>query len=405
MSLAAQAFPNDFSVGDATGPSLWPVTQKWSWKMEQEYSQWVRENLTPDFYIKYQVPTVCVDVVYTLRWIFAREHGLPAANTIYEMVERSNGQKEKVYRLFTNYSRFPNDHLPTAPEWNKDRRFLAALDYLVHHANSPLLWTDSYPIAINNESLLPGAYHINKDANVAHTMIIWQVNHDPDEIPVITLSSTEPRIVRPLNQYMYVETQADPHHLAILRMRWPIVSNEHQIYLQARPLMPYFSMEQFDRSFAQAPRHDFWQEIFHRVDPQVNFAPLAMESLVQIEKMLAIRKTTVDQGYEFCKQHGPCREGTKEWDDWSTPGLDARIKGNISVFEQLRDNVEDHEALDIELKRIFVLGDGLYLSLGDLIDHFTDDDDDRQKYSSNPNDDMFKRWGFTQPQKIQSKNP
>lgn len=51
---------------------LWKHTQEWSWDWEIKYGEWVTQNITIDFFQKYNIPTDCADLAYIARWIFSR---------------------------------------------------------------------------------------------------------------------------------------------------------------------------------------------------------------------------------------------------------------------------------------------------------------------------------------------
>ena len=133
----------DYFVGAG---GIWPVTQRWSPQWEEVYSKWVEESLTPDFFVKAGFATACSDVEYALRWIFARNNGLPAANRLMTGEWFTSRSLRDAWR-----------RLPTAPEWYKDRRFMAALTYLTHHTFTHTLWNDSYPIALEKRRFSSGS--------------------------------------------------------------------------------------------------------------------------------------------------------------------------------------------------------------------------------------------------------
>src|SRR3972149_6191896 len=61
---------------------VWKVGERrWTSEEERRYGQWVEENLTEDFFIRYQIPIDCADVPYAVRWIYARIAHPPAAAT------------------------------------------------------------------------------------------------------------------------------------------------------------------------------------------------------------------------------------------------------------------------------------------------------------------------------------
>ena len=338
------------SMSGSSGNTLWEVKNEWNWDWELKYSKWITENLTPDFFTRARVATACSDIAYDLRWIFTRENNLPAANHL------TTGE------LFTQRSvRDSWQHLPSAKEWYNDQRFRAALNYLNEHTFTHTLWADSYPILINKDSLIPGAYHVNKDKDHGHTMVVWRVSDLPQEIPVVTLSSTTPRAVRDLDAFMYLEAKSDIRHLALLRMRWPVFKG-NQLELTPSDQMPSYSLEQFSPSFVAAPRTKFWEEIFNRIDPNLNFEVIAVKSLQQLIPMFQKRVNLVTDGYAHCSHH-QCPTGSQGYEDWSTDSRDNRIQSVHDVFEAFQSKAEDKSQFGPLLDQVIVHVEGRDLTL------------------------------------------
>jgi hypothetical protein len=366
--------------GQKTAPydGLWPVTHEWSLDWESEYARWISREFTVDFFVKANFQTACSDVAYALRWIFAREHGLPAANRL------TTGE------WFTNRSlRDAWRRLPTDRDWSKDRRFLAALSYLTHHTFTHTLWNDSYPIAMNLQFLTPGAYHVNRDATSGHTMIVSRVGTKTDEIPLITLSSTTPRAVRHLNEYMYTENKSDIKHLALLRMRWPQFTKSGVTLIKPE-LMPGYSLEQFDPSFVMAPRTRFWEEIFFRLNPQMNYDVVTNMMLTEVISMLQLRESKVNEGFNLCRPHR-CPNGSSGWEDWSTVSLDQRLRNAIGIFDEFLAYVSNKSMIENSLKVPVIHYNGIAVNLDQAMGLWRS-----SKYTSDPADSIAKRWGFDQ---------
>src|SRR5512139_1206226 len=123
---------------------VWEVGDRcWTVEEERRFEKWVEETITEDFFIRYQIPTYCADVVSVFLWIYARLAHLPAA--------ASTREGRWVGHWSTDWK-----HLPTHPEWHRDERFRAALRYLL-----PMTWTgtlplDTYPVRISSDSITPG---------------------------------------------------------------------------------------------------------------------------------------------------------------------------------------------------------------------------------------------------------
>lgn len=356
--------------------TLWEVTNEWSWEWEVKYAEWVTATLDKYWWQQHGIATDCADVAYSARWIFARINGLPMANRL------GNGQ------WFTYRSVKPEwKKLPTAADWDKDKRFLAALNYMLDFVFTHSLWNDSYPIAINADSLRPGAHHLHLSDTTGHTQFIYRVGLQPDEIPILTLNSTIPRAARELMEFLYFESAAARDEVAFLRMRWPVWVNG-QPSLIPKTQMPFHSEEQWDPAFVQQPRTQFWEEVFHRLNPNLDFDLVAMKSLRQLKEMFENRIQVVDDGYKVCART-PCKPGTANYENWSTPHRDERIAGNINTHNMITNYVRNPDQLKPLLETPILNQEGFIFTLEQLMMAFQ-----MNMYSSDPNDDPVIRWGI-----------
>lgn len=147
---------------EVPGTTLWKVENQWSTEWENKYAQWVRENVGPDFFQRYKISTDCADIAFAFRWIFARNNALPAANKL-------PGSSS----MFTHESLKQEwAKLPTDSEWSKDKRFLAALNYLMRMVYTHSLMDDSYPIKISKETFIEGTHHLSIYEHSGHTLFV-----------------------------------------------------------------------------------------------------------------------------------------------------------------------------------------------------------------------------------------
>lgn len=355
---------------------LWTVTQEWNWNWELRFAEWVKTELDSTWWTRHAIATDCADAVLSARWIFARIHGLPAANHLI------------TGHWFTYRSVKPEwEALPTATEWYDDQKFLAALDYLLSQAFTQSLWEDSYPIAINPQALIPGAYHVRAYDDTGHVQLVYQIGLQPDQIPILTLNSTIPRRVRDLTEYVFLDAATHASAGGFMRMRWP-QWNADVVSFVADELMPHFSWEQFDPRFVRGGRKHFWEEVFYRLNPGANLEMLSERSLIQVRDLYLARIPVVEEGYTYCRAHS-CSEGTLDWNAWSTPSRDKRIASSIGVFESLYQRTGGTERIRRLLSQdILSLGRDEY-SLNQLIQIWN-----RHAYSSDPNVPIRRRWGL-----------
>lgn len=376
---ALQKLPTDnVPLRNKNGVTLWPITNQWNWDWELRFTEWVKTELNSTWWKSNGISTDCADVVLSARWIFARNNGLPVANHLI------------TGHWFTHESVKPEwENLPTAADWHQDQRFLAALDFLLSQAFTHSLWRDSYPVAINKQSLLPGGYHVHLDSDSGHVQFVYQIGLQRDQIPVLTLNSTVPRELRDLFEYVFAGADSYPEGNGFTRMRWPIVSGA-DVSLVPSEQMPHYSLEQFEQDFVQSPRLYFWEEVFHRLNPNANFDLIARKTLRQVADSFKARIPVVEKGYEICSAN-PCLEGSLEYEAWSTPSRDARILAGIGVYENLMPYVTDWAAIREILYEPILELEGYHYSynLNELIGVWKEG-----RYSSNPNDEPRHRWGF-----------
>jgi len=358
------------------GLTLWTVTNEWDWNWEIKYADWVKREIDPHWWKANNISTDCADVVYSARWIFARIHGLPMANHLISG------------HIFSHKSvRSGWERLPTAPEWQNDQRFLAALEYLLTKAYTHTLWKDSYPVAITKSAMLPGGYHLRIDQTTGHTQFIWKVGTIPEELPLLTLNSTVPRELRDMMEFVFFEYTSDAAGSGFVRMRWPVFES-NGIRFVAPELMPYYSVEQFGSRFIQGGRNFFWEEVYFRLNPRANFDKIALKSAQQIVEQFKARVPVVEQGYRFCSAT-PCIAGTPEYDTWSTPSRDRRITQAIEVFDALSPMISVWTPITAALRTQILTMDWRTYNAGDFASKWR-----AREFTSNPNDPPRVRWGL-----------
>src|SRR5688500_10565880 len=61
--------------------ALWKAERAWDEAEEAAFGEWVEKNVDADFFVRARLAHDCADILYALRWIYARERRLPAAAT------------------------------------------------------------------------------------------------------------------------------------------------------------------------------------------------------------------------------------------------------------------------------------------------------------------------------------
>ncbi len=225
------------------GKPLWvPVKNSWSAQDEADYSAWVSSTVTVDFVYGSSLSVDCADWAMLVRWVYARDHRLPMANSL-----AGSGQ------LFGHFSSNAEwDQLPSDPDWRKDQRFQAAMAYLLNSTFTHSLWHDLYPVVINRNYVRPGTIFLFLRPDNGHTQTIksLDVNYDlcGNSDCFVTYWSTEPA-----SQDAVASIIREPDtfggmgnvYSGFLGWRWPRVNAHGQWELTPATAMPGYSTMQY----------------------------------------------------------------------------------------------------------------------------------------------------------------
>ncbi|HVJ63829.1 MAG TPA: hypothetical protein VM901_01095 [Bdellovibrionota bacterium] len=372
-AVAAQSRPLIAPPMDAAAEPLWKATREWDSHWELEFSKWIVANVDENFFVKHQIATDCADVAYVLRWVFARLHSLPAANRL-----AGSGQLLTNQHMRSEWSR-----LPTHPDWAKDRRLRAALDYIMNNTYTHTLLRDSYPVAITTEAFSAGSYHVVIRGTTGHTQYIYRSSGNAFGLPFMLFSSTVPRAIRKVSAHFYWgEQPTDPKTSGFVRMRWPQSGS-----LREASTHPWFSLDQYSKDFFGSEKN-FGLALVKKLDPSFDVVKVAGQIVSDIKAQILERVNVVAEGYAFCKSN-PCPPGSKNYDDWSTPSRDGRIAehlGNsdaiLSLCNKCGDLVKNfhQETFNVEGESVSMLAAAAIFR--------------RNLYSSDPKDPPQIRWGL-----------
>jgi hypothetical protein len=366
----------------AEAAGLWTAENKWDLSWERKFSDWVSSEIDAKFFTRYKLATDCADVLYTLRWIFARMNKL-------EMANRLAGSGD----YFTHRSlRSSWAQLPTADKWYEDRRFLAALNYLMDNTFTHSLMDDSYPIVIDRQAVVEGVYHLDLHRDSGHTQIIYRTDRTPGVmLPFIIMQSTVPRKVREVSMGgFWYRTQPLEGKGGLLRMRWPVFSSGG-VSLVRGDQMPFFSREQYDPKFLRTPKTSYNHEVYLRLNPNLDFKKVLEEAYISLKMMFSERIQVVEEGFKACPNRS-CAPDSQKYDDWSTPSRDARILDLINQIGVIAQSVRAAGPPPFVNEPFFELdgaGTDKY-SLAALISAWNG-----ERYSSDPNDIPVRRWGVS----------
>lgn len=361
------------------GTVLWTATQSWNWEWEKRYADWIATEVDAQFFKKHDLATDCADVLYALRWIFARIHKL-------EMASRLAGSGDF---LTHRSARSSWASLPTHEDWSKDRRFRAALDYLLDNTFTHSLMTDSYPIKISREAVTEGVYHLDIFRETGHTQILHRLDSRGQSIlPFLIIQSTVPRKVRELSVagFWYTE-QPKPGKGGLLRMRWPSFSSRG-VSLLASEKMPFYSLEQYAPDFRRSDKTPYNQEVYLRINPSLDFRQVLGEAWESIKAMYRARVSVVEEGYAHCSRVS-CAPGTPDEDLWSTPTRDGRITELLAQIESIRMVLGEFGQSGNMSEPVVELFGETY-TLGMLVQTWR-----QKRFSSDPNHTPERRWAVS----------
>lgn len=364
------------------GFSIWKVTRSWNASWERKYAKWLEEEVSPDFFVDYNIPSDCADIIVALRWIFSRNNGLPAAHHLA-------GSR----KLLTNYTyKSTWGNLPKANNWHEDRRFMSSLRYLMRNTYTGSLKYDVYPIKIEKEHFRPGSIHLSTKL-ARHAMLFksFELNKDSKEAVKIIESTLPVKVRRLYEKPFLIGSVEPPAGGGIVNLRWAIVT-ESGISLRSTSGMPGFSMEQYEEDFLDIAFGLFNLSVMAKMNPNITdgtFLDLMADGL---KSELNKRDFLVIDGYAFCKKNN-CRPGTTNYFNWSTPSRDKKIKGVIRGMKTVLKNSDDDLEDDFRkiLNKPFTIRSlfGSQFPIGEIIYIF-----ENNGFSSDPRDIPSKRWGL-----------
>ena len=155
--------------------AVWKTQNQWSPEWERKYREWVKQEWDEKYFTRKDTPFEglkldCADTVYSMRIIYSYWNKLPFA-----MVDPTGGKK-----LITNeMSRFDTIE-------DEGRRARAFLSYIYGVASTQSLPADTYPAAINLDSVNSGSLLLTDHAS-HHSWTIKQLL--PTGVPHLIYSS------------------------------------------------------------------------------------------------------------------------------------------------------------------------------------------------------------------------
>ena len=342
----------------------------------------MEKNITEGFFIRHKIRVDCADVPYAVRWIYSRVAHLPAAATTKD--------GHLIGHWMTRWG-----HLPTHPEWDKDRRFQAALALVLAETTTRTLPADTYPVRIAPDSVTPGtAFFITE----SHSGVIGHVSLDGTQAhPLQTWEATVPAKLQKLSLKNFLSPRPESTiYSGLVKFRWPIIDNGTWKYLPSRK-HPFYSDEQYGSDFYEGYA-DFVDAVARRIDP-TDYDPWdKFEKVMKnTTRFLGDRIPIVSAGYERCRKGG-CPEGSDLWEIHSTPGRDGMV---FLLMDHLRKIIETN-SLDPE--KVKMKMESILIPISkDRSVTFTHVYENCLWLSPHPEDSIEARWGLKKCDMIFSK--
>ncbi|MCB0349908.1 MAG: hypothetical protein KDD38_01920 [Bdellovibrionales bacterium] len=365
------------------GAPIWAGQNNWSQAWEQKFSQWLTaEAQDPHFFVKIGVSVDCADVVYGLRWIFARQNDLKMAVHSHEGIFTNESENE----LWS--------HLSTDSDWRRDSRFLSSLDWVMRRTYTKSLLLESYPVEISADAFQAGTMYVNIE-NGHHAQIIVSTDYkNKKNMPLRFLVGTVPRSKNPLKLVNYwAGHQSTDQKSGFRKFLWPVKQNG--VWSFTRPdQMPHYSLEQYDPDLMNGSSLTYSGYIYQKIKPNLNNLAKIERGLEELVEYIQSRVQIVEDGYQFCVNRPSCRDvASQDYDDWSTPSRDARIADLFVEVTTDVNNSNDKKANRLwkkftENTEVFRF-EGQPISLAEIYEIWSE-----KLYSSEPYDLPARRWGL-----------
>ena len=366
---------------DESPDQVWEVgDRRWTVEEEHRFEKWVDETITEDFFIRHKIPTDCADAVYAIRWIYARIEHLPAAATTSD--GKLMGHWSTDWKL-----------LPRHSDWPQDKRFRAALHYMLSATWTGTLPHDTYPVRISPDSATPGTLLMTK----SHVVMVGHVSLGGSQAhPLQTWESMLPVKVRKLILRNFFSPRPESTlHSGLVKFRWPVFENDGWEYLPVKE-HPFYSEEQYSPHFYEGSGN-FVEAVAKRIDP-IDYEPT--EKMVNvmgtITRLLKERVSIVLAGYQKCHKGG-CPEGSDLWEIHRTLDRDEMI---VLLMDHLSQIIELNH-LDKELTRKMMEAISIDISENRSVT-FYDVYQNCSWLSPHPKDSIEARWGLKRCEMIQA---
>lgn len=367
--------------------AVWQTREQWTPEWEKKFGAWVAgPEWHKDFFVQagplQGLKLDCADAVYSMRLIFAAKHGLP-----FVIKDPTGGSRKITNEMGRWDSQSANQKL---------RSFVT---YIYGVTSTRSLPNDTYPVEVSRQAMGAGAL-ILTDSKSRHT---WTVKYISDTgVPFLlsrSLPPTTPMFEHyefPPADYVFSGGLSPERNSGFRRFRQPAYIGKSAWEV------PGYSTEQYKIPLSS------WNETMQR--------KLATRSETIEERMTRLLEGTcrlardraliVGMGDRFLSQMNKTCMNDTQYDDYSTPGRDKRLKMTFSEFARDAQMSQGKLSSTLEAKINNVMlgensvnsslaycpvsiGAGLNLTLGQVYERLIEG-----KFSTSPHDTLKMRWGF-----------
>jgi hypothetical protein len=292
------------------GKPLWELSKpQWTQADEDDYSQWFANQVGVDFLSDSDLVADCADMGLLFRWVYARNHQLPIANTL-----SGSGA------LFGHFSSSADwDKLPQDPDWKKDERFKAALRYLFNNTFTRTVVADLYPTIVSPQYVRTGSMFMIIRPTSGHTQTLHKVDlaagittfwgNEPASIKIFeTPIDLELGMKETFGMWRWVEqTQTKDG------VEWALISSDK---------MPGYSANQFGQNFTDPDVFSDWinQQLGIHIADSIRLKNFVMSFAQGLDQRLDL--TAMSIPYCYLK---PCDPSSQDYANYSTFARDARL--------------------------------------------------------------------------------
>jgi hypothetical protein len=292
------------------GKPLWQLSKpQWTQADEDDYSNWIATEVTTDFLSNTQIVVDCADTGLLFRWVYARNHQLPIANSL-----TGSGQ------LFGHFSSNADwDKLAQDSDWKKDERFKAALRYLFDNSYTRTVVADLYPTLVSPQYVRPGSMFMIIRTTSGHTQTVHKVDLTHG---ISTLWGNEPAASTIFDTPLIVEAESK-QTIGMWRwvrqdstakgMRWVLTPSEE---------MPGYSLEQFQETTDDSDVFSDW--FYQKLGITISDADKLASVVKSFGQSLMFRQSITAMSVAYCYLT-PCDPSSQDYSDYSTFARDARI--------------------------------------------------------------------------------